>query len=752
MRIASRRAPEVGEGRVAVGSARSSRVVLGVALALILVSGAQKAYRLTLPFDGWSTTTDFGSDEPLYYRQLLPGLSPLRSGDQLVAVEGVPFSQLEERAAAGASTLTSVYVAGHTVQYTVLRGGEKVELDVFLHRGTSLGAWALLRELLGSEGVKDLWGWLGLLVAAFTFWRRPNLLTTRLLFLQAVASTASAISWTITPLSAADALRPVTFYLAAYFSHLIHLTLELPLALHIILSFPRPSPILARRFTLPLLYGVPVAAMLSAPLAAPIDPFFLVALYSLLGIVAAVRLFFRTKGPVEAAQVRWFTVGFAVANVGLMLFGLQMLGLVPEGVVRAAEAVPTQLVFTICIAVAILRYRLFDIHVILNRALVYGGLTAGVVGVYALVVGGASHLLHLEAHFGLSLLATGLVAVAFNPLRNQLQRAVNHLLYGHRDEPYKVLSELSRKVGGALEPAKVLPAITETVAQALKLPYASVVLTHGGTPELVASHGQPHAEPVVLKLEHQGEAIGELRLEPRAGGSFSTAELKLLRTIAQQASIAAFAVKQNLDLRRSREALVTAREEERLRIRRDLHDGLGPELAALNLKLDAACNLLTHDPPRAAALLLELQQQTKDAVSGIRHLVYALRPPALDELGLAGALREEARKYDAALSLTLEVNALDGLSAAAEVACYRIVQEALQNVVRHAGAARCRAVVRAGEALEISVDDDGVGLPHPLRVGMGLHSMRERAEELGGTFGVETSAWGGVRLRASIPL
>lgn len=752
MGTASRRVPGFGQRMAAVASVRSSRVLIGFALALVLVSGAQKAYRLTLPFDGWRTTTDFWSDEPIYERQLMEGASPLRAGDRLVAVEGVPFLQLEALAAAGAATLTDTYVAGRTVRYTVVREGSEAELDVLLHPGARLGAWTLLREFLARDGLGTLWWWLGSLVAAFTFWRRPDLLTTRLLLLQAVAGLASMISWTVGPLTVADALRPTTLYFAGYFSHLIHLTLELPLALHLILSFPRPSPILKRRWVLPLLYGLPLVALLPTPFSPQLNPFLLVALYSLLNVAAAVRLFFRASGPVEAAQARWFAVGFAVMNVGLVLFGLQVIGLVPESVVQLVDAVPAQLVFIICMAVAILRYRLFDIDIVLNRALVYGGLTAGVVGAYALVVGGASRLLHLQTDLRLSLVATGLIAVAFNPLRNQLQRAVNHLLYGERDEPYEVLSELSRKVGNTLEPNRVLPTIVETVTQALKLPYAGVVLANGGAPELVASHGQPSAEPLALPLEHQGETIGELHLEARAGGSFSTAELRLLRLIAQQASVAAFAVKQNLDLRRSREALVTAREEERLRIRRDLHDGLGPELAALNLKLDAACNLLTHDPPRAAALLLQLKQQTQDAVSGIRHLVYALRPPALDELGLAGALREEARKYDAALDLTLEIDPPEGLSAAVEVACYRIVQEALQNVARHAGASRCLAVVRGGGTLNISVEDDGVGLPDPIRFGVGLHSMRERAEELGGTFRLESSGWGGVRLTASIPL
>lgn len=209
------------------------------------------------------------------------------------------------------------------------------------------------------------------------------------------------------------------------------------------------------------------------------------------------------------------------------------------------------------------------------------------------------------------------------------------------------------------------------------------------------------------------------------------------------------------DLQHSRGRLITAREEERRRLRRDLHDGLGPMLGSLSLKLDVACDLLAADPAAARALLRDLKAQTQTAIADIRQLVYALRPPALDDLGLVAALRVEADRYESG-SLRITVAAPDRLPplpAAVEVAAYRIAQEALTNVVRHAGARACtiRLAVDTG-ALQLEVVDDGRGFPANVRTGVGLTSMRERALELGGACVVAQRAEGGTYVRASLPL
>jgi signal transduction histidine kinase len=221
------------------------------------------------------------------------------------------------------------------------------------------------------------------------------------------------------------------------------------------------------------------------------------------------------------------------------------------------------------------------------------------------------------------------------------------------------------------------------------------------------------------------------------------------------------ALRLSADLQRSRERLVEAREEERRRLRRDLHDGLGPQLSSQALTIDAVRRLMRQDPDAAEELLLDLKADAQDAVTDIRRLVYGLRPPALDDLGLLGALRESAAQYSPkGLSVSVEApERLPPLSAAVEVAAYRIAQEALTNVVRHAEASTCTVSLAIDEAsvLRLEVRDDGRGIPDQqenssVRTGVGLTSMRERVSELGGSLVVEPLPEGGTLVCASLPL
>lgn len=215
-----------------------------------------------------------------------------------------------------------------------------------------------------------------------------------------------------------------------------------------------------------------------------------------------------------------------------------------------------------------------------------------------------------------------------------------------------------------------LRTIVETVAHALKLPYAAITLRQDGEFLTAAQYGTPVDEPVVLPLAYQTEPVGQLILAPRApGDTFSASDKRLLEDLARQSGVAVQAVRLTADLQRSRERLVTAREEERRRLRRDLHDGLGPQLAAQTLKVGSARSLYAHDPAAADALLAELEADMEAAVADIRRLVYALRPPALDKLGLVGAIRESAAQYGAnGLSISLHApERLPPLPAAVEV-------------------------------------------------------------------------------------
>src|SRR5262249_12962250 len=349
--------------------------------------------------------------------------------------------------------------------------------------------------------------------------------------------------------------------------------------------------------------------------------------------------------------------------------------------------------FPLSMAIAILRHRLFDIDTILNRTLVYGGLTGIVAGLYVLIVGMLSTVFQSQSNLLIALVATGVVAVLFQPLRLALQRIVDRVLFGERDNPYAVLSRLGRRLETALAPEAILPTIVETVAQALKLPAVSIAIRDGEHLLPAAAYGVPatSSAPVAFPLVYQSEIVGQLHASPRAKDeSFSDADRRLLEDIAHQAGIAVHATRLTADLQRSRERLVSAREEERRRLRRDLHDGIGPTLAGLSLKVGAVRNLLHHDPSAADRLLIELGEASEEAIVDIRRLVYALRPPALDELGLVAALRAHAAQYEltgrreddtpdngapaqGALSVTVEAPTnLPPLPAAVEVAAYRI--------------------------------------------------------------------------------
>jgi len=490
-----------------------------------------------------------------------------------------------------------------------------------------------------------------------------------------------------------------------------------------------------------------------------------------ISVICLILRFTRTRGQ-ERWQIAWFATAAVTSPAGfLVAFWTQ------DGTINSiawTAGILGFLMLPVTAGIAVLRHHLWDMDVIVNRTLVYGTLTAMVVGSYALVVGASGALLQSSVGGGLLIpvVATGLIAVLFTPVRNRLQRSVNRLMYGERDDPYAVLSRLGERLENALAPEVALETVVETVAQALKLPYSAIALKEEERFVTAAGFGPPAGEPIVLPLTHHSEEVGRLMVSPRSSGeAFSSTDLKLLEDLARQAGAAAHAARLTADLRRSRERLVTAREEERRRLRRDLHDGLGPTLGGLTLGLDAARSSLAHDPNTADAVLSELKSRTRDAVTDIRRLVHGLRPPALDDLGLVAAVRQQAARHgplssDASGSATRtngpvfsvgvsQDDNLPLLPAAVEVACYRIAQEAITNVSRHARARNCRVRISPDEHanfLYLEVEDDGVGIPADRCAGVGLSSMRERAGELGGTLSVEAVSTGGTRVLARLPL
>ena len=335
-----------------------------------------------------------------------------------------------------------------------------------------------------------------------------------------------------------------------------------------------------------------------------------------------------------------------------------------------------------------------------------------------------------------------MVAVAFQPLREALQRGVNRLTYGAWHEPQAVVRGLHGRLEQATSPDRALADVLASVRDDLRLEFLAVRTPDGAT---LAEAGTLTDDGRALPLVHAGTPVGALVV---GGGSRRRRDEDVLADLAGALAPAVQATRLRADLLRSRERLVLAREEERRRLRRDLHDGLGPALAGLTLKLDAARNRLGDD-----ALLREMRGDVQATIVDVRRLVDGLRPVSLDELGLVGSLRRLVDRAPAeGIAVRLVAEEADSPAAAVEVAAYRIVQEALTNVLRHAGARECEVSVQGRNGhLVVSVADDGAGSSDAAGDGSGLETMRERAEELGGSLELLPRPGGGTVVRAVLP-
>ena len=412
----------------------------------------------------------------------------------------------------------------------------------------------------------------------------------------------------------------------------------------------------------------------------------------------------------------------------------------------------------VLIAYGIFRHGALGFQTVVRRTTVYGLLVIGASGVYAVVVLAVSNL--VEGHSRLApALATGLIALGLGPAHERVDRSISRRLFGVRDDPYTVLSELGAALARAKLGADALDETTKSIASQLRLPFVAIDLSlDEGAMVRFGDKSEPPANTLMLPITHAGDDIGRLLAAARTlRDRFDERELALLKDLTRAVGPAARSVQLLEDLRRGREAMVAAREDERRRIRRDLHDGLGPTLASVALGLDAAATRLEAEEADAlSSLLRELDSELQHAIRDLRRLVQGLRPPALDDLGLEGALRRHAEDLEVRSSRTVEfvVEADDVgvLPAAVEVAAYRIALEGMTNVVRHANARRCRVSLRRGHGLAISVTDDGTGLSPNAAPGIGLRSMRLRAEEVGGELTISSASGAGTTILAKLPI
>jgi signal transduction histidine kinase len=539
-------------------------------------------------------------------------------------------------------------------------------------------------------------------------------------------------------------------------------------ALAFALQLPRDAPQLrSGRAVIVLAYAAPPALMLAWMSAAAIfapnglrwfdlvyaGSTVLVATALVTGGVLGILMYRRSRDPLTRSRLRWIASGTVVSAV-LSLAGWHL----PQ-VITGSQLLPSGAIglsglpFVVGIAVALRRHRLFDIERLANRSLVYVALVAILGAGYATLVALLVSGLHLSGTVAAAIAAAA-AALALAPLRNAAQRTVNRLMYGDRDDPAGVLARLGTRMQAVMLPNDVLPVVVDTVAQSLRLPYVAIDLADGtGEFRVAAEQGAPVGTVHTETLTHHGAAVGRLRVSERGRDDpLEPADLELIRSLAREVGPAVQAVRLHQDLLRSRAEVVALREDERRRLRRDLHDGLGPTLAAIRLKAGLAARQV---PPESAArgLLGEIDTEVTASLADVRRLVEDLRPPALDELGIVGAVRSRA----AALAGQLEIDVVgpetpDQLPAAIETAAYRIVVEAMTNAVRHSGARRCTVSILVDEdAVELSVRDDGCGLKPDRTPGVGLRSMRERAAEVGGALLVRSPPEGGTVVSATLP-
>jgi signal transduction histidine kinase len=479
-------------------------------------------------------------------------------------------------------------------------------------------------------------------------------------------------------------------------------------------------------------YIEPIAGFLSIPFALVVAG----------GAVAELRRRWLDGTDLERQQVRFVTI---VAGLPVLAGPLSFVPGAPADLFGIAV-----LPLPIAVGYAVLAGGLYDLRTAANRTVVWIILSALVAGIYALVIAGVGGVLDLGTVAWLPAVAVGVVAVSFAPLRDVLQRGVDRVLFGRWQDPYEVLAQLGQRLEATADIDRLLQEATTELA-GLGLRDVRIENAHGQVLAHAGSEGASQPDDDQIPLLVYGERVGTLRYQEPAP-HLRPADRRLLEDLAVHLGGVLHDHRLTEELQRALERVVLAREEERRRLRRDLHDGLGPALAGHLLRLD----VISHEVgpcTQAGQLVSSLREDLRATVLDVRRVVEGLRPPALDELGLACAVEQSVHRLTTGTGLRVDVSisTLPALSAAAEVAAFRIVNEAVTNVVRHARATRCRVSLEMTKGrLRLEVDDDGSGIGSPRSTGNGLHTMRERAEEMLGSLSVTSE--GGTHVVAELPV
>jgi signal transduction histidine kinase len=489
----------------------------------------------------------------------------------------------------------------------------------------------------------------------------------------------------------------------------------------------------------------------------------------LLAVIALILRFRRSKGE-ERQQLKWFAYAVGV-SVGLLIVGV-LLSFVNQTLSNVAWY--GALIFGFGIAIpgatvlAILKYGLYEVDVVINKTIVYFTLAAFITSIYVGIVVGIGAIIGSKGNVGLSILATAIVAFAFQPIRDRSQHFANRLVYGKRATPYEVLSEFADRVAGTYATDDVLPRMARILAEATGALRADVWLRVGA--ELRAEGSwptAPHSGRIpyddtggpdvpgaagVAAVRHQGEPLGALSVEKAPGDPMTPADDKLLADVAGQAGLVLRNVRLIEDLRASRQRLVAAQDQERRKLERNIHDGAQQELVALAMKANLARSLVGRDEAKEAHLLDQLKSDAQQALENLRDLARGIYPPLLADQGLVAALTAQARK--SSVRVSVEADGIGRFSQDAEAAVYFCTLEALQNVAKYAEATEATVHLRHEDGhLAFEVTDDGVGFdPKAKGYGTGMQGMADRLAALGGELVVVSSPGKGTSITGRVPI
>jgi signal transduction histidine kinase len=406
------------------------------------------------------------------------------------------------------------------------------------------------------------------------------------------------------------------------------------------------------------------------------------------------------------------------------------------------------------IAVAVLKYRLYEIDVIIGKAVLYGLLAAFFTVVYVAIVIGVGAVLGSRGNSFLTIVAAVVIAVAFQPVRERARRLANRAVYGRRATPYEVLSEFSGRAGEDYAADDVLPRMAQVLAAGTGAEAAAVWLRVGGElrPAAVWPGGASAPSDDRVEVSHHGERLGELSVRMAANDPMNPGKAKLVEDLAAQAGLVLRNVRLIEELRASRQRLVAAQDEERRKIERNIHDGAQQQLVALAVKQRMVASVIGRDNDRARAILEELQSETTQALEDLRDLARGVYPPLLADQGLAAALEAQGRK--SAVPVDVMADGVGRFPQEIEAAVYFSCLEALQNVAKYAEASG--AVIRLAKVsgeLTFEVEDDGVGFDaSSTGYGTGLQGMADRLDALGGRIDVRSARGSGTTITGVVPV